>query len=51
MLIDEADNLYIATKGALRSILNSGHRRGGSVSRVIGGERRRFSTFAPLALA
>ena len=50
LLIDEADNLEL-TKGALRAVLNSGHRQGGSVMRLVGRRRRSFSTFAPVAVA
>jgi hypothetical protein len=51
LLVDEFDNLEVAAKGALRAVLNSGHRKGGSVTRLLRSRRRRFSTFAPLALA
>jgi hypothetical protein len=53
LLIDEVDNtgLAFASNGRLRAIFNSGHRKGGAVTLLHGGQRRRFSTFAPLALA
>jgi hypothetical protein len=51
LLIDEADNLELSAKGALRAVLNSGHRKGGSIMRLMGRRRRRFSTFAPVAMA
>src|SRR5580692_8122965 len=51
LLIDEADNLGLAFNGALRAVLNSGHRRGGKVTRYHGGQARSFSTFAPVAVA
>jgi Protein of unknown function (DUF3631) len=53
MLLDEVDNIGLAlrTNGVLRSVLNSGHRKGGTIDRVIKGEAMQFSTFAPLALA
>lgn len=53
LLIDEADNLNLALQpsGRLRAVFNSGHRAGGSVAISERGETRRFSTFAPLALA
>jgi hypothetical protein len=53
LLIDEVDNtgLAFAANGRLRAIFNSGHRKGGTVTLLHGGQRRRFSTFAPLALA
>jgi len=51
LLIDEADNLELSTKAVLRAVLNSGHRKGGSVMRFVNGQPRRFATFAPIALA
>jgi hypothetical protein len=51
LLIDEADNLELARNGALRAVLNSGHRKGGNIMRVIRGDPKRFSTFAPMAIA
>jgi hypothetical protein len=40
LLIDEADNLGLAFNGPLRAVLNSGHRRGGKVTRYHGGHAR-----------
>jgi hypothetical protein len=51
LLIDEADNLGLALNGPLRAVLNSGHRRGGKVTRYHGCQARSFSTFAPVAVA
>ena len=53
LMIDEADNLGIALRpnGRLRAVINSGHRFGGQVAIMEGGEMRKFSTFAPLLLA
>ena len=51
LLIDEADNLGLAFNGPLRAVLNSGHRRGGKVTRYHGGHARPFSTFSPVAVA
>jgi hypothetical protein len=53
MMLDEGDNLGLdfRTNGILRSILNSGHRRGGSLTKVIKDAPKRFVTFAPLAIA
>ena len=51
LLIDEADNLELTAKGVLRAVLNSGHRQGASITRLMGRRRRRFSTFAPVAMA
>ncbi|SDK15083.1 MULTISPECIES: DUF3631 domain-containing protein [Bradyrhizobium] len=53
LLIDEADNLGLALQlnGKLRAVFNSGHRNGGTVAHVERSSTRRYSTFAPLALA
>ena len=53
LLIDEADNLNLALQpnGRLRAVFNSGHRNGGTVAISERGTPRKFSTFAPLALA
>jgi Protein of unknown function (DUF3631) len=51
LLVDEADGLDLCRDNVLRSVFNSGHRRGGSVDRFVGGEPRRYRTFAPLAIA
>jgi hypothetical protein len=50
-LIDEGDNLGLLQNQFLRRVFNSGHRRGGNVSRFIDGRPRKIPTFAPLALA
>lgn len=52
LLMDEADT-FLHGKDNLRGVLNSGHRRGGSVHRTCGPdhETRRFATFAPVAIA
>src|SRR5258708_6996379 len=52
LLIDEADS-FLAGNDELRGVLNSGHRRGGSVLRVVGEalEVREFATFSPAAIA
>ena len=57
ILIDEADAIW-SERGAneeLRALLNAGHRRGSDVHRMVGEgaamKARRFSTFAPVALA
>jgi hypothetical protein len=52
LLIDEADT-FLNNSDELRGILNSGHRKGGSVLRVVGDhhEPRMFSTWAPAAIA
>ena len=46
-LIDEADGLDLSRNNVLRSVFNSGHRRGGCVSRYVGGRSREYPTFAP----
>lgn len=51
LLIDEADNLGLGVNGILRAVLNSGHRKGGNIRRVIRGEPKKFSTFVPVAIA
>jgi putative DNA primase/helicase len=52
LLIDEADT-FLKENDELRGVLNSGHRRGGSVLRTVGDdhEPRQFSTWAPVAIA
>jgi hypothetical protein len=50
-LVDEADNLDLFHNNVLRSVFNSGHRRGGGVSRFVAGWPRRYPTFAPMAVA
>jgi hypothetical protein len=50
-LIDEGDNLGLLQNQFLRRVFNSGHRRGGSVSRFLDGRPRKIPTFAPLAIA
>ena len=53
LLIDEADTFLLGDNDGLRGILNSGHRRGGSVLRVVGDdlEPRAFSTYGACAIA
>ena len=51
LLIDEGDNLGLFKNGILRSVFNSGHRHGGSVTRYLGGRATRLATFSPLAVA
>jgi putative DNA primase/helicase len=52
LLIDEADR-FLSDRQELIGILNSGHRRGGSVLRTVGDnfEPRPFSTYSPCAIA
>jgi putative DNA primase/helicase len=52
LLIDEADT-FLRDSDELRGIVNSGHRKGGSVLRTVGDdhEPRAFSTFAACAIA
>jgi hypothetical protein len=52
LLIDEADT-FLKENDELRGILNTGHRRGGQVTRTVGDdhEPRLFSTWAPAAIA
>jgi putative DNA primase/helicase len=52
LLADEADT-YLKDNDELRGILNSGHRKGGNVVRVVGddNEPRQFSTWGACAIA
>ncbi len=52
LLLDEADT-YARDNEELRGVIDSGHRHDGGVIRTVGDtyEPRRFSTFAPMALA
>jgi 5S rRNA maturation endonuclease (ribonuclease M5) len=51
LLVDEADT-FLAGADDLRGVLNSGHRRGGSVLRTVGDdhEPRAFATYAAVAV-
>jgi Protein of unknown function (DUF3631) len=53
LLIDEADTLFGEGDDALRGVLNSGHRRGGTVLRTVGDdhEPRAFATYAATVIA
>ena len=52
LLIDKAD-AFLGENKELRSVLNSGHRRGGQILRTVGEdhEPRQFATWAPAAIA
>jgi putative DNA primase/helicase len=52
LLIDEADT-FLKENDELRGVLNTGHRKGGQVTRTVGEdhEPRQFSTFAPVVIA
>src|SRR5437660_8335465 len=43
LLIDEGDNLDLATNGTLRAVLNSGHSEEGTIWRTDKGSPRAFS--------
>src|SRR5262249_44631982 len=51
LVVDEADNLDFATKGALRAIYNSGYAKGGTFPRKVGKHRVRYGTNVPLIMA
>jgi hypothetical protein len=51
LLLDEVDNLGLGHNFTLRAVLNSGHRRGGCITRTVKDAPRRFPTFAPMAFA
>ncbi len=52
LLVDEADT-FLRDSDELRGVINSGHRRGGSVVRAVGDdfEPRSFSTYSACAIA
>ena len=52
LLIDEADT-FLSDNEELRGMLNSGHRRGGGVLRIVGEQHapRAFATYGPCAIA
>ena len=52
LLVDEADT-FLREHDELRGVINSGHRKGGSVLRTVGDnhEPRQFSTYAAVAIA
>ena len=52
LLVDEADT-FLRDNDELRGVINSGHRRGGSVLRTVGDdhEPRAFSTYSACAIA
>jgi putative DNA primase/helicase len=52
LLIDEADT-FLKDNDELRGVLNTGHRRGGQVTRTVGEdfEPRQFTTWSPAAIA
>jgi len=51
LLLDEGDNLGLKIDRVMRSVLNSGHLMGGSITRTIRGQPQRFTTFAPAAIS
>jgi hypothetical protein len=51
LLVDEADGLDLLRCRELRSVFNSGHKRGGAVMRFVAGWSQRYRTFAPMAIA
>jgi len=51
LLIDEADNAGLLDNRMLRAVFNSGHRKGGGVTRIKDGWPKRFPTFCPLVIA
>jgi hypothetical protein len=51
LLIDEAENANWLVDRTLRAVVDSGHSREGSITRLREGEPHTYSTFAPMALA
>jgi hypothetical protein len=51
LLMDEVDNQNLPRNHTMRSVLNSGHERGGTIDRYVHGEGTySYSTYCPLAL-
>jgi hypothetical protein len=50
LLLDEGDNLGLKIDRVMRSVLNSGHLKGGKITRVIRNQPRSFDTFGPAAI-
>jgi hypothetical protein len=50
LLIDEA-HTFVTLRLELQNVLNSGYKRGGSVTKFVDGQVRRFSTFGAKAVA
>jgi Protein of unknown function (DUF3631) len=50
LLFDEGDNLGLFKNPTLRAVLNSGHRRGGAITRLVEGRPRKLLTHMPLAV-
>ena len=52
LLVDEADT-FLRDAEELRGVLNSGHRKGGTVLRTVGDEHevRAFATYSAVAIA
>jgi hypothetical protein len=51
LLVDEAENLAWMSNRDLRAVIDSGHARDGSITRLRDGEPHSYVTFAPMALA
>jgi hypothetical protein len=51
LLMDEFDNQELATKAALRAVLNASYRHGRKIHRGVGKNRRAYRVFAPIAIA
>jgi hypothetical protein len=51
LLMDEFDNQELATKAAMRAVLNAGYRYGRKIHRGVGKNRRAYRVFAPIAIA
>jgi hypothetical protein len=51
VLLDEGDNLNLKFDRVMRGVLNDGYLTGGTTTRIIHGEPKSFSVFAPLAIA
>ena len=50
-LLDEGENLAMRLNRDLKAVLDSGHRRGGVITRCINGADRSFQTYSRMAIA
>jgi hypothetical protein len=50
-LLDECDNWDLDFMKAMRAVLNASYRRGGTISRFIGGHPKKYNVFGPIVTA
>jgi hypothetical protein len=51
LLVDEVENLALRRHDVLRAVFDAGHRRGGAITRFVGGFSKRLAVYSPLAVA